>query len=128
MYVYGYPCVKGRIIYLAACFVPNNILLPDIACLMILVHIMCKLQEISETCSLLSCSVTKAALFSLVVKSNIPSDSISSALQVLILYPACVHAFPCHPLLFSHLSLCLSVRDQGVMKSLCPRGNRRHVD
>lgn len=58
--------------------------------------------------SLLSCSVTKATRFSLLVKPKSPSDSISSALQVLILSPACVHAFPCHPLILSHLSLSLS--------------------
>ncbi len=88
-------------------------------CFMVLEHFMCKLQEISKTCLLGDKGCT---FFPLVVKSNIPSDSISSALQVLILCPACVHAFPCHPW------LSLSVRELGVMKSLYPRGNRRHVD
>lgn len=50
----------------------------------------------------------KPHFFSLLVEPNSPSDSISSALQVLILSPACVHAFSCHPLISSHLSLSLS--------------------
>lgn len=122
-----YMNVKARVVYLAVCFLANHILLSDIA---ILVHIMCRRTpgDLWNLLSALLLSDKTYTFFPPVVKSNIPSDSISSALQVLILYPACVHAFPCHPLLFSHLSLCLSVRDRGVMKSLCPRGNRRHVD
>lgn len=108
------------------CFLPNHIQLPDIflsqsrhtISLMILLHF--NMQTAGDLWNLLAWSQKLHFFFPPVVKSNIPSDSISAALQVLILYPACVHAFPCHPLLFSHLSLSVCQRARSDEISLSP--------
>lgn len=114
-----YMNVKARVVYLSVCFLANHILLSDIA---ILVHIMSSRTpgDLWNLLSTLLLSDKSCTFFPLVVKSKIPSDSISSALQVLILYPACVHAFPCHPLLFSHLSLSVCQRPRSDEISLSP--------
>lgn len=104
-------CAKALRVSLCMYFLANYILLQIFFCHEAVTQTRIRILCANSRRSLKpACSVTKAALFfPPVVKSNIPSDSISSALQVLILYSACVHAFPCHPLLFSHLSLCQSV-------------------